>query len=268
MIEFTVKRQLAQRRSLTEAQENVQYLANLPRTIGFRLLSAKPNTPVENGLLWEYTGVIQYEPKEHIDPERLAKDEEIIFHRIKRACEHKRWGRSSWRVERNGLASSGVPSSPSLGPDLSHHSDLLDREEESLQTSVLSNPREPDDQADDEDVDCEPELVEFTHIANPRRSTSIATLPDEHVVREVADKLAKIGEPSKLKIIYVLAQQERNVTDLCSDLGMQSQPTVSHHLSILRHCRLVETERDGQHNYYHLTDEGRQLADIVKQLVG
>ena len=48
-----------------------------------------------------------------------------------------------------------------------------------------------------------------------------------------AEKFGKASDPSRLKIMLVLAQQDRNVTELCGDLGSQSQPAVSHHLAIL-----------------------------------
>jgi DNA-binding transcriptional ArsR family regulator len=268
MIEFTVSRQLAQRRNPTEAAENVEYLANLPRSIGFKLSSVNADAPVASGLLWEYKGVLRYEPKGHLEPDRLAKDEAIIFNRIKRACEHKRWGRSPWHVERTGDAPTNG-SDDSANPSVpSDYKDVTDEEQESIPSNLLSGPGEPGDEPVHHPVRGGVELVETPQVSGARRSTSVMSLPDESMIREVAGKLAKIGEPSKLKIIYVLSQQERNVTDLCADLGSQSQPAVSHHLSILRHSRLVDTERDGQHNYYHLTDEGRQLAEIVKQLVG
>src|SRR5437879_3992398 len=67
-----------------------------------------------------------------------------------------------------------------------------------------------------------------------------------------------------VKIMLLLAHGERNVSELCDDLGSQSQPAVSHHLALLRHGKLVEPRRDGKHNYYDLTDEGRELADVVR----
>ena len=44
----------------------------------------------------------------------------------------------------------------------------------------------------------------------------------------------------------LLSEKERNVTELCADLGTQSQPAVSHHLALLRHGRLIEPRRSGQ----------------------
>ena len=65
----------------------------------------------------------------------------------------------------------------------------------------------------------------------------------------------------------LLADKERNVSELCSDLGTQSQPAVSHHLALLRHGRLIEPTRNGKTNVYDLTDSGRELARVVGRLL-
>jgi ArsR family transcriptional regulator len=53
------------------------------------------------------------------------------------------------------------------------------------------------------------------------------------------------------------------VTDLCSRLG-QSQPAVSHHLALLRVSSLIESRREGKHNYYSVRAEqfGELLTDL------
>ena len=61
----------------------------------------------------------------------------------------------------------------------------------------------------------------------------------------------------------LLNERERNVSELCASLGTQSQPAVSHHLALLRHGRLIEPRRSGKHNFYGLTEAGRELAEVV-----
>jgi len=61
-----------------------------------------------------------------------------------------------------------------------------------------------------------------------------------------------LADPSRLKIILALAQDgELHVSAQC-DLLNQSQPAVSHHLTLMRMVGLVGCRRDGKHNYYHL----------------
>ena len=87
-------------------------------------------------------------------------------------------------------------------------------------------------------------------------------------IRRVADLLKQVSDPTRLQVLLLLGEKERNVTELCSDLGTQSQPAVSHHLALLRHGRLIEPRRSGKHNYYALTEAGRELAKVVDSIVG
>ncbi len=87
-------------------------------------------------------------------------------------------------------------------------------------------------------------------------------------IRQAADLLKQVSDPTRLQVLMLLTEKERNVSELCSDLGTQSQPAVSHHLALLRHGRLIEPRRSGKHNYYYLTETGRELADVVTNLIG
>ena len=69
-------------------------------------------------------------------------------------------------------------------------------------------------------------------------------------IRRVADLLKQVSDPTRLQVLMLLNEKERNVSELCSDLGTQSQPAVSHHLALLRHGRLIEPRRSGKHNFY------------------
>jgi DNA-binding transcriptional ArsR family regulator len=86
-------------------------------------------------------------------------------------------------------------------------------------------------------------------------------------IRRVADLLKQVSDPTRLQVLLLLSDKERNVSELCSDLGTQSQPAVSHHLALLRHGRLIEPRRSGKHNFYGLTEGGRELAQVVKSII-
>lgn len=87
-------------------------------------------------------------------------------------------------------------------------------------------------------------------------------------IRQAADLLKQVSDPTRLQVLMLLSEKERNVSELCADLGTQSQPAVSHHLALLRHGRLIEPRRSGKHNYYYLTEAGRELAEVVTEIVG
>jgi DNA-binding transcriptional ArsR family regulator len=99
------------------------------------------------------------------------------------------------------------------------------------------------------------------------KSTSPLGVRPTAEIRRVAELLKQVSDPTRLQVLMLLSEKERNVTELCSDLGTQSQPAVSHHLALLRHGRLIEPRRSGKHNFYGLTDAGRELAQVVHSVV-
>jgi ArsR family transcriptional regulator len=87
-------------------------------------------------------------------------------------------------------------------------------------------------------------------------------VPDPTIAR-LSEIFKLMADKSRLKILLALAQEgELHVTALCDLLG-QSQPAVSHHLTLMRMTGLVGFRRDGKHNYYHL-DSGL-LRDLLEQ---
>src|SRR4051812_5417998 len=100
-----------------------------------------------------------------------------------------------------------------------------------------------------------------------KSSGSAGTRPTAEI-RRVAELLKQVSDPTRLQVLMLLSEKERNVTELCADLGTQSQPAVSHHLALLRHGRLIEPRRSGKHNFYYLTEAGRELAQVVNTIVG
>lgn len=72
-----------------------------------------------------------------------------------------------------------------------------------------------------------------------------------------------LADESRLKILLALAQDgELHVTALC-DLLEQTQPAVSHHLTLLRMAGLVGYRRDGKHNFYRV--ESGLICDLLEQ---
>ena len=72
------------------------------------------------------------------------------------------------------------------------------------------------------------------------------------------DFLAKIykalGDPSRLRIIYVLSKSPLCVCDIATLLDM-TQSSISHHLRVLRDLNLVKFKRDGKLVIYSLDDD-------------
>src|SRR5678816_3539026 len=60
-----------------------------------------------------------------------------------------------------------------------------------------------------------------------------------------------LGDPTRLKILLLLCKGEMNVSALCNELKLP-QPTVSHHLGLLRRGSLLQTRRAGKNIHYAL----------------
>lgn len=69
-----------------------------------------------------------------------------------------------------------------------------------------------------------------------------------------------LSDKTRQDILELLGSEEKNVTDICSEFNI-SQPTVSHHLQILRQSELVDYRKEGKSIYYCLKQE--MLQDLV-----
>ncbi len=64
-----------------------------------------------------------------------------------------------------------------------------------------------------------------------------------------------IADETRQNIMRLLCCQWLCVNDVVAQLGNVTQPTVSHHLSILRDAELVHTRREGKQIYYSLNQD-------------
>ena len=78
--------------------------------------------------------------------------------------------------------------------------------------------------------------------------------------------LTAIANENRLKVLCLLLESERTVTDLGNRIGLAQSP-LSQHLAKLRKLELVGTRRDGQLVYYHLKSPAvRDLLGLLKEL--
>ena len=76
-----------------------------------------------------------------------------------------------------------------------------------------------------------------------------------------------LADPSRILILYSIAEQPRSVSELVKMLDI-SQPTVSRHLQNLRDRRLVVASREGQNVYYSLADPRViQALDLLRAVL-
>ena len=63
-----------------------------------------------------------------------------------------------------------------------------------------------------------------------------------------------LGDATRLSILTALTEGERNVGSLCQMLDLP-QPTVSHHLGLMRINRLIDNRRSGKQVFYALSHD-------------
>ena len=70
-------------------------------------------------------------------------------------------------------------------------------------------------------------------------------------MEDVIKIMRLLADPTRLRMITMLQTGEINVSSLCKRLSL-AQPTVSHHLGLLRVMGLVNTRRKGKQVFYSL----------------
>ncbi len=77
--------------------------------------------------------------------------------------------------------------------------------------------------------------------------------------------LKAVAEPTRLRLLVLLAAGELNVKDLTRILG-QSQPRISRHLKLLAEAGLVERSPEGSWVYFRLAQDG-EGATLARQMI-
>ncbi len=79
--------------------------------------------------------------------------------------------------------------------------------------------------------------------------------------------LQALADPVRLRIVRLLREREQCVCHLTEVLGL-SQPTVSHHVGLLKRAGLVLDRRDARWTYYRLAPEAAaHLSGAVAELL-
>ncbi|GAC1555742.1 MAG: hypothetical protein NVS2B7_31450 [Herpetosiphon sp.] len=70
-----------------------------------------------------------------------------------------------------------------------------------------------------------------------------------------------LADPTRLAILELVLDQERNVSDIVATIG-GSQSRISNHLACLRYCGYVSTRREGLYIYYEVSDP--RVRDLLR----
>lgn len=83
----------------------------------------------------------------------------------------------------------------------------------------------------------------------------------------LAERLKALADSTRLRMLDLLTQQSEPlcVCEITAEFDLQ-QPTISHHIRILRQAGLIAGEKRGVWSYYWATDEGKRVVSLVRLL--
>ena len=89
-------------------------------------------------------------------------------------------------------------------------------------------------------------------------------LPGEAEIAGVSEALNQLGDPSRLRIFWLLCHCGECVLNIAAIVNMTS-PAVSHHLRILKSNGLIVSRREGKEMYYRTADT--ELAQMLHHMI-
>ena len=92
-------------------------------------------------------------------------------------------------------------------------------------------------------------------------------MPSVQDFQKIAFLLQQLGDPTRLRILWLLCHSEECVCNLAAAIQMRD-PAISHHLRSLKNSGLITSRREGKEVYYTLADtaEAKLLHRTVDAL--
>lgn len=87
---------------------------------------------------------------------------------------------------------------------------------------------------------------------------------DEETLFTVSQIFKALSDPTRIRILNLLGQQEYSVNEISEHLHLK-QSTVSHQLRFLKSLRLVKFRREGTTLYYSQDDD--HVMNLLKQAI-
>ncbi len=107
----------------------------------------------------------------------------------------------------------------------------------------------------------------FLYAHKGRLTQMVSQALAQEISQLEADFCFALSDPTRLLILYALADGPHNVTELSTELDV-IQPTTSRHLKVLRDRGLVSTVRQGTTVTYHLADRRLiQALDLLRTVM-
>ena len=77
----------------------------------------------------------------------------------------------------------------------------------------------------------------------------------EEVIIDLADFFKVFGDPTRLKILFYLVEENEVSVSTIAEMLNMSQSAISQQLNVLRQSRLVKFRKDGKNSSYRLCDD-------------
>lgn len=92
-------------------------------------------------------------------------------------------------------------------------------------------------------------------------------MPNAEEFAATAEIFGLMGDSTRLRLFWLLCHCEECVQNLSAMMAMSS-PALSHHLKILKACRLIVSRRVGKEVYYRAADsaQARALHPMIEQM--
>jgi ArsR family transcriptional regulator, arsenate/arsenite/antimonite-responsive transcriptional repressor len=91
---------------------------------------------------------------------------------------------------------------------------------------------------------------------------------NEVAAAQLANMFKALGDPVRLRLVSLIASHaggEACVCDISATIDL-SQPTISHHLKVLRSAGLLDSERRGTWVYYRVIPAALQQLSAILQI--
>ncbi len=105
-------------------------------------------------------------------------------------------------------------------------------------------------------VVCRETIINYEKVEAARKN-----LPSDPEINNLAETFKILGDPTRLRIVLGLTQQELCVCDLATLVNL-SVSAVSHQLRLLRNLKLAKFRKDGKMVYYSLDDA--HIENIIR----
>lgn len=92
----------------------------------------------------------------------------------------------------------------------------------------------------------------------------LSEMPSKDEIQRNADIIKALADPTRLEIIYLLKNGELCVCEIMTALD-KPQPTVSHHLNILKNAGLLKWRKEGVWTHYRLSK--MKILDNIDELL-